>query len=75
MRTVAEVAQEQLNVSCEVIDLQTLLPFDEETVVNVGFVLPSFSAWKIHSCCAIHYAGFPLGFVVCKELFYSSNSV
>ena len=35
LRTVAELAQEQLGVSCEVIDMQTILPFDEDTVVEV----------------------------------------
>eukprot|EP00117_Sycon_ciliatum_P037659 scpid80768/ scgid28120/ 2-oxoisovalerate dehydrogenase subunit beta, mitochondrial; Branched-chain alpha-keto acid dehydrogenase E1 component beta chain len=34
LRTVAELAQEQLGVSCEVIDMQTILPFDEDTVVE-----------------------------------------
>lgn len=34
MKEVATMAQEQLNVSCEVIDLATILPFDEETICN-----------------------------------------
>ncbi|KAG7240614.1 hypothetical protein INR49_026669, partial [Caranx melampygus] len=32
MREVASMAQEKLGVSCEVIDLQTILPWDVETV-------------------------------------------
>lgn len=35
LREVATLAQEKLNVSCEVIDLRTILPWDEETVINV----------------------------------------
>ena len=33
---VADMAQEQLQVSCEVIDLQTIAPWDEETVYQVS---------------------------------------
>lgn len=35
MREVADMAQEKLGVSCEVIDLQTILPWDTETVCKV----------------------------------------
>lgn len=35
MREVANMAQEKLGVSCEVIDLQTILPWDTETVCKV----------------------------------------
>ena len=34
LKEVCQLAQEQLNVSCELIDLQTLLPWDKETVIN-----------------------------------------
>ncbi|KAK8380321.1 hypothetical protein O3P69_016730 [Scylla paramamosain] len=34
LREVAELAREQLNVSCEVIDLVTILPWDQQTVCN-----------------------------------------
>lgn len=34
LREVCRMAQEQLNISCELIDLQTLLPWDKETVMN-----------------------------------------
>lgn len=36
MREVANMAQDKLGVSCEVIDLQTILPWDIETVCKVG---------------------------------------
>lgn len=29
------MAQEKLGVSCELIDLQTILPWDEETIIKV----------------------------------------
>lgn len=35
MREVAIMAQEKLGVSCELIDLQTILPWDVETVCKV----------------------------------------
>lgn len=35
MREVANMAQEKLGVSCELIDLQTILPWDVETVCKV----------------------------------------
>jgi 2-oxoisovalerate dehydrogenase E1 component beta subunit len=34
LREVAEMAEEQLNVSCELIDLRTILPWDKETVIQ-----------------------------------------
>jgi len=34
LREVANMAQEQLGVSCELIDLRTIVPWDEETVIN-----------------------------------------
>ncbi|XP_074510806.1 2-oxoisovalerate dehydrogenase subunit beta, mitochondrial isoform X2 [Sebastes fasciatus] len=34
MREVANMAQEKLGVSCELIDLQTILPWDEETIIK-----------------------------------------
>ena len=33
---VAQIAREKLNVSCEVIDLRTILPWDFETVCEVN---------------------------------------
>lgn len=36
MKEVAAMAQEKLGVSCEVVDLQTILPWDTETVCKVG---------------------------------------
>lgn len=35
MREVANMAQEKLGLSCELIDLQTILPWDTETVCKV----------------------------------------
>ena len=34
---VAEMAKEKLGADCEVIDLRTILPWDIETVAEVGF--------------------------------------
>ena len=33
---VAQMAQEQLGVSCEVIDLQTIMPYDSATIEKVA---------------------------------------
>lgn len=33
---VAEMAKKTLKVSCEVIDLMSILPWDKETVINVS---------------------------------------
>lgn len=35
LRDVCKMAREELGVSCELIDLQTILPWDEETVIKV----------------------------------------
>lgn len=35
LKEVAEMAASELGVSCEVIDLQTILPWDEDTVYKV----------------------------------------
>jgi 2-oxoisovalerate dehydrogenase E1 component beta subunit len=35
LREVAEMAQDKLNISCELIDLRTILPWDKDTVLNV----------------------------------------
>lgn len=42
LREVAELARQQLNVSCEVIDLVTILPWDHETVFNVSGCVDGF---------------------------------
>jgi 2-oxoisovalerate dehydrogenase E1 component beta subunit len=34
LKKVAQTAQDELGVSCEVIDLRTLLPWDQDTVIN-----------------------------------------
>ena len=36
LREVAQMAQDQLGVSCELIDLRTILPWDKETICNVS---------------------------------------
>lgn len=36
LREVGILAKEKLNVSCEVIDLQTILPWDKKTIVEVN---------------------------------------
>lgn len=36
LREVAQLAKDQLNVSCEVIDLVTILPWDKETIAQVN---------------------------------------
>ena len=42
LREVAMMAQEKLNVSCELIDLKTILPWDSDTICNV-----STGAWTL----------------------------
>ena len=39
LREVCELAQEKLGISCELIDLVTILPWDKETVIQVGRIL------------------------------------
>ena len=36
LREVCQLAKDQLNVSCELIDLVTILPWDKETVAQVS---------------------------------------
>ena len=36
LREVCQLAKDQLNVSCELIDLVTILPWDKETIAQVG---------------------------------------
>lgn len=43
------MAQEKLGVSCEVIDLQTILPWDTETVCKV-----THSHLQSHTVCHCH---------------------
>ena len=41
---VAQMAHDELGVSCEVIDLQTIMPYDSETIEKVRrFVVASVS--------------------------------
>lgn len=47
MREVANMAQEKLGVSCEVIDLQTILPWDIDTICKV-----TDDIWKLKNTIA-----------------------
>ena len=35
LRKACDMAREELGVSCELIDLRTILPWDEETIIKV----------------------------------------
>ena len=54
LREVAEIAQQRLGVSCEVIDLVSILPWDRETVFN--------SVVKTGRCVVAHEAPLTSGF-------------
>lgn len=43
LREVAEMAKEQLGVSCEVIDLMSILPWDEETIIEVSIFIENIT--------------------------------
>ena len=51
---VSQMAQERLGVSCEVIDMVSILPWDKETVVN--------SVKKTGRCIIAHEAPYTGGF-------------
>ena len=51
---VAQIAQERLGVSCEVIDLVSILPWDRETIFN--------SVKKTGRCIIAHEAPYTNGF-------------
>lgn len=51
LRDVCKMAKDQLGVNCELIDLRTILPWDEETVIKVvnhSQFLDSYSLYPIH---------------------------
>ncbi|XP_003372209.1 2-oxoisovalerate dehydrogenase, beta subunit, partial [Trichinella spiralis] len=54
MRKVAEMAKEMLNISCELIDLRTIIPWDENTVYE--------SVKKTGRLLVAHEAPFTMGF-------------
>ena len=39
LRQACEMAKEELGVSCELIDLRTILPWDEDTVIQVNLYM------------------------------------
>eukprot|EP00730_Choanoeca_flexa_P019653 TRINITY_DN9607_c0_g1_i1.p2 TRINITY_DN9607_c0_g1~~TRINITY_DN9607_c0_g1_i1.p2 ORF type:complete len:175 (+),score=32.93 TRINITY_DN9607_c0_g1_i1:841-1365(+) len=53
LRAAAAMAKEKLGVSCEIIDLRTIVPFDEETI--------SKSVQKTGRCLIAHEAPFTAG--------------
>lgn len=42
LRDVCKMANDQLGVSCELIDLRTILPWDEDTVFKVILLFPKY---------------------------------
>lgn len=54
MKEVAQIAQERLGISCEVIDLVSILPWDRETIFN--------SVKKTGRCIIAHEAPYTNGF-------------
>ena len=54
LRAAADMATEKLGVSCELIDLRTIMPWDQETVVN--------SVIKTGRCVVAHEAPLSAGF-------------
>lgn len=54
VREAAQIAQERLGVSCEVIDLVSILPWDKETIIN--------SVQKTGRCIITHEAPYTSGF-------------
>ena len=38
LRDVCDMAEDQLGVSCELIDLRTILPWDKDTICKVGTI-------------------------------------
>lgn len=53
-RMAAAMAQEKEGISCEIIDLRTIIPWDEETVIN--------SVKKTGRCLVTHEAPVTCGF-------------
>ena len=57
LREVCQLAKDQLNVSCELIDLVTILPWDKETIAQVSnyisirlfYSYPDLNLSEIHS--------------------------
>ena len=47
MKEVVDMVKEKLNISCELIDLRTILPWDTETVCNVIINFHFFKKFKL----------------------------
>ena len=45
LRETAELAREKLGVSCEIIDLKTILPWDDDTVIEVFTLAVLYYSW------------------------------
>ena len=52
LRDVVQMAQDKLQVSCEIIDLRTILPWDINTVANVctSLVVGDSNCTGVHMC-------------------------
>ena len=48
LRDVCKMAKDELGVNCELIDLRTILPWDEETVVKVPYFLEKLSGAQFY---------------------------
>ena len=44
LRQVADLAHDKLNISCELIDLRTILPWDSATVIEVSVLTVNTSS-------------------------------
>ena len=47
LRQACEMAQSELGVSCELIDLRTILPWDEDTVIQVNVTFCTLNGRKL----------------------------
>ncbi len=53
LREVAQMAQEKFDVSCELIDLRTILPWDQETICNVSIDLKTMLPSDQNTICNV----------------------